>query len=99
MRFFEVSQDSYISYFEAASTDSIGIVEEPFFVNLSNVDFITPKRCYKKLGKNIFTYCIEFDNMTDEGIINSFVLYFDNEHCNDSKNVIELIKGVNHGKD
>ncbi len=97
MKFLEVSQGSYISYFESEPMVSIGVVEESFFVNLSNVDFVTSKECYKKSDEDIFRYCIEFDKMSDEGIINSFVLYFENEYCIESKNIIELIKGVNHG--
>jgi len=93
MKFFEVSQGNYISYYEFDPMVSIGVVEESFFVNLSNVDFITPKECDKKLGENIFHYCVEFDKMTDEGIINNFILYFDNEQNNVCKNLLEQIKG------
>lgn len=93
MKFFEVSQGNYISYFEAESMASIGIVEESFFVNLSNIDFITPRGCYKKLGEKIFHHCVEFDKMTDEGVVNSFILYFENEQNDICKHIIEQIKG------
>jgi len=95
MKFFEVSQGNYISYFEFDSLVSIEVVKEAFFVNLSNIDFIIPKQCDKKLDENIFHYCIEFDKMTDEGIINSFILYFDNEYNDVCKNCLVQIKGSN----
>ena len=94
MKFFEVSQGNYISYFESESLASIGIVEESFFVNLLTLDFIMPKGCYKKLGEKIFHYCIEFDKMTDEGVVNSFILYFENEYNVMCKYIIEQIKGA-----
>ena len=97
--FLNIKAKNFICFYETALNHSdIEIVNDEFNINLSSIDEITIKECIIKVNRENevleLKYQIAFDRFIEEGVLNYFTLFFENNKAEVFKRINSIIQNA-----
>lgn len=96
--FLKVKADSLICFHKTLTQHEVEKNKDTFFINLSLIHQFIIKKCFFQVKENgiykEMTQQIEFDKFVDEGILNHFTLFFENEKDQEFKKIKKAIKAL-----